>query len=57
MKEKLKDKDRHKDAVEKRDEHVDRTREKRVKERKEDREERPHSGKVFFVFLYPLIFN
>ena len=40
------EKDRHRESIEKRDEIPDRTREKRTKERKDDREERPHSGKV-----------
>lgn len=43
---KEKEKDRHKDVIEKREETSDRSREKRTKERKEDREDRPHSGKV-----------
>lgn len=49
---KEKEKDRHKDVTEKREETSDRSREKRTKERKEDREDRPHSGKVIRLLLH-----
>lgn len=51
-KEKVKEKDRHKEMNEKREELTDRGKEKRTKERKDEREEKNHLGKVISFLNY-----